>query len=186
MKFIKSAAVAAAATIFSMGAANALTYATAVDWNPGAGAGTPGRSDIANALGATDGSFLSLGLGGTAIFEFGTDFTSPGAVVEVTFGNVGGYPESVAVFVGNSYNNYGDVLSWQSAGVLSNADAQSGGAIAFSGNWKYLALVDTTSGGPSTDGFDVDSVGVSAVPLPAGGLLLLSGLGIAALRRRRK
>lgn len=37
------------------------------------------------------------------------------------------------------------------------------------------------------DGFSIDDVAVSAVPVPAAGLLLLGGLGgLAALRRRRK
>ena len=51
----------------------------------------------------------------------------------------------------------------------------------------YLFFADT-SGTPNDQGGPVlDNVKLSAVPLPAGGLLLLGALGgIAALRRRRK
>lgn len=39
----------------------------------------------------------------------------------------------------------------------------------------------------SFDGYDVSKVSIAPVPLPAGGLMLLGGLGgLAALRRRKK
>ncbi len=38
----------------------------------------------------------------------------------------------------------------------------------------------------NNDGFSIDGASLGVVPLPAGGLLLLTGLGALALRRRRK
>ena len=57
----------------------------------------------------------------------------------------------------------------------------------YDGKGDYLFFADT-SGTPNDQGGPVlDNVKLSAVPLPAGGLLLLGALGgIAALRRRRK
>ena len=57
----------------------------------------------------------------------------------------------------------------------------------YDGSGDFLYFADT-SGTPGDNGGPVlDNVKLSAVPLPAGGLLLLGALGgIAALRRRRK
>ncbi|MGR3655540.1 VPLPA-CTERM sorting domain-containing protein, partial [Paracoccus sp. (in: a-proteobacteria)] len=59
--------------------------------------------------------------------------------------------------------------------------------------FEYIKLVDATlnefgrSGTTSFDGFDVDSVSVAPVPLPAAGLMLLAGLGgFGVMRRRQK
>jgi hypothetical protein len=189
MKAFKVVVLAAAALAASISSASAstITYATLVDWIQGVGAGAdPTRSVPANAYGAPDGSFLSLGLGGIGIFSFDTPFTGPGSVVEVTNGSVAGYPESVALYLGTSHasggvTSVGDLVSegFVYLTTISNLVAQSPGIeIPFDGIFNFLALVDVTSGGPSTDGFDVDAVGVSAVPLPAAGLLGLAGLGL--------
>lgn len=188
MKAFKVAILAATALAVTVPAASAstVTYATLVDWQQGSGAGSAGRSDTANATGAPDGVFLSLGLGGIGIFSFGGPFTAPGTVVEVTNGVVATYPESADVYVGTSHNtgNF-DLLGqgFQLVGNITNVLAQYPGmTIPFDGTWNFLALVDTTKrdtpNSPSSDGFDVDAVGVSVVPLPAAGLLALSGFGL--------
>ncbi len=57
----------------------------------------------------------------------------------------------------------------------------------FAGSFDTLRLIDTTPGSsPSDDGYDVDAVGVSPVPLPAAGALLAGALGGMSLLRRRQ
>ena len=48
-----------------------------------------------------------------------------------------------------------------------------------------LTLPPTNGNAGPTGGFDVASISVSAIPLPAGGLLLIGALGGLALLRRR-
>ena len=69
----------------------------------------------------------------------------------------------------------------------------SGGKVLAGMGFEYIKLVDATlnefgrSGTTSFDGFDVDSVSVAPVPLPAAGLMLLAGLGgFGVMRRRQK
>ncbi len=182
--FLKATGIAAvAAMTLGLTAATAdaaVLYATSADaYNEGAGIVDPVRRNTANALGAVDGKFLSLGLGGDATFSFGQKFGSPAAVFEVTLGSVRSHIETADVFgiIGGIETLIGQVTN-----------AIGGGSFAFTGLFTQIKFVDTSPiGGGSTDGFDIDAIKVSSVPLPAGGLLLLSGLGgIAALRRRRK
>lgn len=156
----------------------AVIYATSVDsYNQGAGVVAP-RDNTANALGAADGSFLALGLGGDATFSFGQLFGSPSKVIEVTFGLRSNHIEKATVI--GILGGVETVI-----GFIANGVAES--VISFTGIFDQLKLVDTSPlGGHSVDGFDIDSISVSTVPLPAGGLLLAGALGgIAALRRRK-
>lgn len=192
MKF-STLVVAAALSVAAAGAASASTvYATLVDWSGGGASdgvvNATNRSDVDNALGAPDNAFLSLGLGGWAVFSFGQPFVSPGSVIEVTWGNADNHPESADIWVGTSHTNGTlDLTGWQSAGSIANANAQNPGATVLfpGGPYTFLAIKDTSPVVQGRDGFDVDAVGVSPVPLPAGGLLLLSGLGFLAFRRRK-
>lgn len=174
------AAVAALSLGMTAASADAaVLYATSVDvYNQGGPLDDPARANTNNALGAPDGVFLSLGIGGDATFSFGQKFGSPGSVVEVTFGNTATHVETADIFG-----------IWGGAETLlaSVSNALHGGSFTFTGIFEQLKFVDTSPlGGGSTDGFDIDSVAVSAVPLPAGGLLLLTALGgVAALRRRK-
>jgi hypothetical protein len=190
MKLFKVLFFAAAMALVSASGASANTYATSVDWQPGTGGNVdPTRSNPSFALGTTNSNFLSLGLGGLGVFSFSTPFTGPGNVVEVTNGTVATYPESAKIYVGSSYTPGSfDISSFMLLTTISNIGSQAplGVTIPFGGTWLYLAIRDFTIGGPSTDGFDVNSVGVAAVPLPAGVALLGAGLGVLGFVGWRK
>jgi len=213
---MKKQLLALACATAALGAtANAATiWATEVDWaNNGTVPSSNGRDNPNNALGAPDGSFLALGLTtdatltdenevGFAVFGFGDSFIGGEAsVFEVTFNcSLSGdgsctYPESTAGYFGNDYDfgshDLADVLDdFTFAGEILNGDAQNGGAVLIPGSFDYIALIDTSGlnypDGPSFDGFDVDAVGVSEVPLPGAALLMGSGLLAAAARRARR
>jgi hypothetical protein len=186
MKALKILLLTAGVASASASSASAsTTYATLVDYNP-VGTIAADRSVPSNALGPSDGLFLSLGLTGSAVFSFGTDFTGPSAVVEVTNGNRSDYVETAQVWGGTSYNSDTNSLTgFTLLGVIDNSLPTA--ILAFTGIYKFLAIVDTSSGA-GRDGFDIDSVSVSAVPLPAGAALLGSGvvfLGFLGRRRKR-
>ncbi|MEX2517779.1 MAG: VPLPA-CTERM sorting domain-containing protein [Paracoccaceae bacterium] len=167
------------------------------------------RDDAGNALGAPDqagnseGGFFSLGRDAVAVFGFGTSFGIDATIFEVTFNcngpqNPGGscnFNESVDVYVFNgAYTPFdtsfglSDLTSLgftYAASVPNGLANQTGGAtVAIGGPFSFLALVDTSL--QAGDGFDVDAVSVSAVPVPASILFLVSALGgIGFLRARR-
>jgi hypothetical protein len=180
MKILTALAVAATLALAGTAAQAAVLYASSVDiYSPGTGITDPDRTVTANALGAPDGKFLSLGRGGEAVFSFGKPFRAIGAVVEITFGNRDTYIERVDLYGG--LNNVFTFL-----GTLGNAAAVN--AFSFAGTFDQLKLVDVSPAGAKRDGYDIDALHVSAVPLPASALLLLSAAGaagaVARLRRR--
>jgi hypothetical protein len=202
---------AIAAFLMMSGVANAASvhYATAIDWsNNGTVGSSNGRNVAANALGAPDGRFLSLGLTarngsnpGFAVFDFGQVFTGPGFVFETTFrcsvsgATCAGHREQVEVWLGTDYafgsNDLSDVLDdfTRLPDLIGNAEAQGGASFQFDGSFRYLALVDRSGvlRNGSVDGFDVDAIGVTPVPVPAALPLMaaaLAGLGLVARRRR--
>jgi hypothetical protein len=194
-KTIAMACALALTTTASAGAAT-MSYATMID----AQRGTidrvfPGnRANANNALGAPDAKFYAMGFGGTAVLGFGTNFDMAATAWEVTFqpGLSGDHDEAAEVWVGSSYvNGTFNISSFTLVGTINNKLAQSGQTLSFSGGpFNYLALVDVTKTlfptSSSFDGFDLNAVGVSPVPLPAGGLLLLTAIGGLAVARRRK
>lgn len=181
MNRIKTLTLAAVAA-FSCGAANAATvYASNVDsYTQGSGikpADAPYRTNTAHALGAVDGDFLSLGLGGSAIFSFGAIFGSPLSTFEITWGKVEAHVEIAKV-----YGLLSGVMTY-----LGEVNNQGQSSLTFTGKFDQLKLVDVSD--PqygSKDGFDVDAISVSTVPVPAAGFLLLGALGGLAAARRRK
>lgn len=144
----------------------------------------PGRSDPNAVIGAADGVFYSLGLGGNLVLDFGEQVGSPGMVTEVTF-RLEGYIEKMEIYVSST-------LAFLDAAVatVSNQSAglPGGAIISFSSDpFRYVKLVDISPAGVARDGFDVDSISFSPVPVPAAGLLLGGALfGLGALRRRAK
>lgn len=171
---------------------------TATDATAFAGKGVVGdRGAAGNALGVADGKFLSLGLGGAAVFSFGQAFTGPISVLEVTYNRVG-YLETARVFAGNLFaagTSAFRMADFTEIGTIGNAAPVA--TLSFTGTYRYLALLDTSPRRAGRDGYDVDSITVSGgpaatiapapVPLPASALLLALGIGaFGAARRWRK
>lgn len=187
-----SATVASAAILTAGPGGYDNGYATQVTYEDTASRGTNnGRDNPLNALGAPDDSFFEMGFGAIVDLTFGIAFRGATTVWEVTFGNVRGFPESALVYIGNGVG--GAFMAGNGGAPVAavpNNQAQNGFTFNISnvGSFSTLRLVDTSTpqAGATTGGFDIDAVQVSAVPLPAGILLLgtaLAGLGLA--RRRR-
>lgn len=181
VKSILAAAIVLAAPAVSSAAI--YTYATGVEDYTGVGLVDDARDDIENAIGENYGDFLSLGLRGSAIFTFGVEFTDAATVTEITYGSREDYEETADVYVST------DKINWTFVQSITNLTDTS--EFSFTGSWSYLKIVDTTPdtspSSPSSDGFDVDVVGV--VPVPEPGTMMLFGAGIAslaAISRRRK
>lgn len=172
-------AVVTGASIAPAASAATVFVTQVVEYNEGAGITQAPRRETANAIGAPDGKFLSLGLGGSAIFSFGTAFRSTVTLTEVTFGNRAGHFERVQLFGLKTLGGPATFL-----GTVTNAAATA--TLDFMGIFRFLKVVDTSPVRPSRDGFDIDSISVAAIPVPAaGGLLALGLLGLAGMRRRR-
>ncbi|ETX13239.1 hypothetical protein OCH239_12740 [Roseivivax halodurans JCM 10272] len=182
--------MAAVTTVAMSSAASALTITNrTADCELGSGTsvtcGTDDRRDLSVVeLGESVGNdFFSLGLGGTAEFEIAPNFTGPLTALEVTNGRERYYTETADVFGRNTSTGMFELL-----GSVSNTSAVS--TINFAGSFDAIRFTDTTivPGNRTGDGYDLAAFTVAAVPLPAGGLLLIGGLGAlgVASRRRRK
>ncbi len=194
--FARFAPLVAAAILSLGGAASAATInATSVTTFQGAGV-KGDRGNGANALGAADGKFLSLGLGGAAVFSFGQAFVGPASFLEVTFGKRAGYVERAVIYVGNVFtagSTTFDASAFTRVGEISNATEAA--SLSFDGAYRFLAMVDTSPRKKGRDGYDIDAITVtaapvaatlSAVPLPASAFFLLGGLGVLGMARRRR
>ena len=173
--------------LFFSGTAFALSYATNVLWDGATDIGSD-RSDPANAVGAPDGDFLSLGMGGVAAFDFGTSFDATAIVFEVTWGTRDNYPEYAKVFVGNDFTL--NISAYTEVGTIQNdVDQNVIDLSSVAGSpFRYVLVQDYTqdSGGIIGDGFDIDAVGVAPVPEPATIILLGTGLlGLAGASRKK-
>ena len=189
-------AVGAAMALTPLSAAASTIYASSADIIVDGPRGTANnRDDITNAFGAGDGAFFELGFDAVVEFQFGNptgqSFFGPGSLIEVTFGNADNFLEAVLIEVGIS-GDAGSFITADPNPFLNNSGSSS---FTFAGIFDTVRLTDLTaalfpdsnSTNSPTGGFDVDSIGVSPVPVPAAGLLLVGSLGgLAALRRRRK
>jgi hypothetical protein len=133
----------------------------------------PYRDDPASALGAADGDFLSLGIGGEIVLSFGIGFHTGGLIYEETYYSRSNHKESADIYASS------DGVTWDLVASVTNAS----GATSYdvSGSYSLLKIVDTSDiTGSTFDGFDLDAISVTA-PLPAAGLLLggvLVGAGL--------
>jgi hypothetical protein len=179
MKLFSAIAVAATLAVAGSAVQAAPIYATSVvSFTKGSVKRVEaGRSDPTKALGMEDGGFVSLGFGGTLVLAFDAPFRAIGQVFEVTLGSKTSHKESADLYAG-------DGMTWTLIGSLKNYISTS---FSRPGQFTMLKIVDTTSTrGASFDGFDVDAVAVSPIPVPAAGLLLGGSLlGLGALRRRK-
>ena len=166
---------------------------------------TPDRTDVdAVNLGGPDGDFFSLGLaddptatrGGVAIFSTDVAFTGTIGIAEVT--NPSNHWEAARVYVGNSLAELeANYLAQLDLGIVDNGKAGTEAAnesVSTTGIWTYIMIEDVSrevygsaaDGNSTVDGFDLDSLELSPVPLPGAVLMLGTALvGMGALRRRR-
>ena len=186
-KTLLSLALAFAA---STGVANAApVYAQSiVSFDQNGAPVVPERSDPNAVKGPADGVFYSLGKGGNLVLDFGNGFVkAPGQISEITF-RLEGYLEKVRIYVSETLDFTGAesiVVSNEQAGL------PGGTSITFAtAAFRYVKLVDIgprNNGEFGRDGFDVDSISFSPVPVPAAGLMLAGAVaGLGALRRRAK
>lgn len=222
MKLLTQALLAApltllASTLVSVPAQAAdLTFATKVEaYNPGFATYDGSKTVVANdrdnpteALGAFNvptgdvynsgnNKFLSLGLGGSAIFSFGTLFQNQVRLWETTWGyksSQEAYDEEVEVYVSKNLNDWSFVkLVKNIADGAYNTKTGTVVNLPVGEIYQYVKLVDKSAQVRDRDGWDVSAIAVEAAPSAAAAPepttmagLALAGAGLTAYRRRFK
>lgn len=185
--------------------ATVYTYATDVRWDNGLHA-TPSntagsRYNSGSALGAPNTTYLSLGLDGLAVFDFGTEFDAAAIIFETTNGRAS-YLEYANIYVAdasyapkyaalNAVNGLALISSFDFNFVRKISNSAESTVIDMSlvdGPFRYLLVQDASSNlGSAYDGFDINAVGVAPVPEPGTMMLLGLGLvGVAIVNKRRR
>ena len=106
-------------------------------------------------------------------------------MIEVTNGIRTTYTETAEVWGGTGFDGT-NLLGAMLLGSITNINPTA--TVLFGGIYSFLMIVDTSTGGSDRDGFDINSISVAAVPLPAGIALLgagLAGLGVMGWRKKR-
>ncbi len=159
------------------------------------------RSNVCNALGVADGDFAggrgngffsTKNAANGVTFSFGQAFTGPITFYEITGnGNAAGHTEYLDFEVFATTTGGASIL-----GTVTNLGGtlvpgtQSRLEVVFDGlgGRAFTSLFVKDASGTS-DGFDIDAISAQAVaavvPLPAGGVLLLSGLAALWMGRRK-
>jgi len=196
---LRSAQTAAVFATFATASSAATIYASSVSADGGTactvGVQNTDRTDICNSLGMedVDGSFSAGGFTSTANFDeltytFGSFFTGPLTIWEVTGGGDTNplYIEMLTFRLFNSDTNA------EQEGTVVNVEGVGDGIDRWrvetevAGVFDMLFVSDASLLSGNRDGFDIDAIAVSAVPLPASALLLLAGLGAFGAMRRKK
>lgn len=190
MNLIKTLA-AGAALMIAAGSASATPIPADIDYADSvissvAGAGNTivaGRDDPTDALGAPDGDFYSLGLGGniTLGWDAAPFAGATGIIFELTSNRTSGHDEAVDI-----YSLLGGVTTF--IGQVNNLAENA--SVLLTDAFDSILLVDVTEtvfpATTSFDGFDLDAIGISAVPVPAAGLMLITAFGGMTMVRRKK
>ncbi|MQX36414.1 VPLPA-CTERM sorting domain-containing protein [Roseospira navarrensis] len=187
-KTVAAALVGASVMVGAAGAAQAAFVSpTSVTWENNGSVTDANRTNTNNVM-VQDGKFLSLGVGGWAVFDFGYEraaSANDGVVVETTFNCVTAndgnctYSEEADVYVATSWDGSyaaGTPLTgatWTKIASIPNGLAQGGFSFTIPEAFRYIALLDTST--KQVDGFDVDYIAVT--PLPAAAWFMLTALG---------
>ena len=153
--------------------------------------------------------FLSLGIGGRAVFNFGQDFSGGVSIWETTWGNKSNqskYDERVNIYYGNFKNNTdwnilsNDLSQWTAAGEILNIQDKAYNTVlgasnsrsAPTGVFNHVLLVDKSQSKIGRDGFDVNAIAVQGIeqqeipePTAVVGLLMLGALTIQSRRQHK-
>jgi hypothetical protein len=196
-KFLKVVGSAAAFVTMASAASATTVYAESVSADGetcSVASLSTDRKDLCNALGAEDlggvavdgrpgdGGFTAAANFTELLFDFGTKFTGPIYIWEVTGNQSSTLVESITYTLTNSVS--GNSVT----GSIVNQDGTDAGRNRFvieekvAGLFDSLLIQDTTGSG---DGFDIDAIAVAAVPLPASAALMLVGLGAFGVARRK-